>query len=129
MLPFGFTLYPVGALIGLVLLAVFGVGLGSLSYALAIAVRKQEWMFWAVQQTFIFPVMILSGMLLPIETGPHWMQVASKFNPLTYMVNAERDLFAGDIGTTAVAWGVVAALSTAAVGLTVGVRMMQKSTE
>ncbi|MDX6281541.1 MAG: type transport system permease protein, partial [Kribbellaceae bacterium] len=61
MTPFGFDLHPAGAIIGLALLAVFGTGLGSFSYALAIAVRKQEWMFWVVQQTFLFPLMILSG--------------------------------------------------------------------
>ena len=70
MLPFGLRVDALGVLAGLVVLAVFGVGLGSLSYALAVAVRKQEWMFWAVQQTLLFPLMILSGMLLPLETGP-----------------------------------------------------------
>ena len=129
MIPFGFQLYVAGALVGLVLLAVFGIGLGSLSYALAIAVRKQEWMFWVVQQTLIFPLMILSGMLLPLESGPEWMQVASKFNPLTYLVNAERALFAGDIGSSAAAWGWVAALVTVAVGLTVGIRSMRRSAD
>jgi ABC-2 type transport system permease protein len=104
-----------------------GVGIGSLSYALAIAVRKQEWMFWAVQQTVIFPLMILSGMLLPLETGPQWMQVASRFNPLTYLVDAERALFSGGVGSTAAAWGWVAALVTVAVGLTVGIRSMRRS--
>ena len=53
-------------------------------------------MFWAVQQTLLFPLMILSGMLLPLETGPAWMQVAAKFNPLAYVVDAERALFAGE---------------------------------
>jgi ABC-2 type transport system permease protein len=129
MLPFGFTLYPVGAVLGFLLLAVFGVGLGSFSYALAIAVRKQDWMFWAVQQTFLFPAMILSGMLLPLETGPGWMQAASRFNPLTYMVDAERALFAGDIADTDVLWGVVAAVLTVAAGLTVGIRTMARSAD
>jgi len=129
MIPFGFVLYPAGALIGFLLLAVFGIGLGSLSYALAIAVRKQEWMFWVVQQTLIFPLMILSGMLLPLESGPEWMQVASKFNPLTYLVNAERALFSGDVGSTAALWGWVAALVTVAVGLTVGIRAMRRSAD
>ena len=129
MIPFGFQLYFAGALVGLLLLAVFGIGLGSLSYALAIAVRKQEWMFWVVQQTLIFPLMILSGMLLPLESGPEWMQVASKFNPLTYLVDAERALFAGDIGSSAAAWGWVAALVTVAVGLTVGIRSMRRSAD
>ena len=129
MIPFGFQLYAVGAIIGFALLAVFGIGLGSFSYALAIAVRKQEWMFWVVQQTLIFPLMILSGMLLPLESGPEWMQVASKFNPLTYLVNAERALFAGDVGSSAAGWGWVAALVTVAVGLTVGIRSMRRSAD
>jgi ABC-2 type transport system permease protein len=129
MMPFGFDLYPLGALLGFLLLAVFGVGIGSLSYALAIAVRKQEWMFWAVQQTVIFPLMILSGMLLPLETGPGWMQVASKFNPLTYLVDAERALFAGQVGSPTAAWGWVAALVTVVIGLTVGIRSMRRSAD
>jgi ABC-2 type transport system permease protein len=129
MMPFGFQLYPAGAVAGLVMLAVFGVGLGSLSYALAIAVRKQEWMFWAVQQTLIFPLMILSGMLLPLETGPGWMQTAARFNPLAYVVDAERALFGGELGSPTVAWGWVAALATAAVGLTVGIRAMLRSAD
>lgn len=129
MMPFGFQLHPAGALTGLILLAVFGVGLGSLSYALAIAVRKQDWMFWVVQQTLIFPLMLLSGMLLPLETGPAWMQVAARFNPLTYVVDAERALFAGELASATVAWGWVAALVTAAIGLTIGVRVMARSAD
>ncbi|GED11538.1 ABC transporter permease [Cellulosimicrobium cellulans] len=129
MLPFGFELHPAGAVVGLALLAVFGVGIGSLSYALALAVRKQDWMFWVVQQTLIFPLMILSGMLLPLETGPRWMQVASDVNPLRYVVDAERALFAGDLTASVVAWGWVAAAVTAAVGLAVGIRTMVRTTD
>jgi len=127
MTPFSFDLHVGGAVVGLALLAVFGIGLGSFSYALAIAVRKQDWMFWVVQQTFLFPVMILSGMLLPLETAPEWMRIASKFNPLSYLVDAERTLFSGDILSSAVLWGWVAAIVTAAAGLTVGIRAMLRS--
>ena len=70
-------------------------GLGAFSNALAIASRKREWMFWAVQQSLLFPLLILSGMMLPLEAGPRWIQVVGAFNPLTYIVNAERALFAG----------------------------------
>ncbi len=128
MLPFGFGVDPVGGPLGLLLLAVLGVGLGSLSYALAIAVRKQEWMFWVVQQTVLFPAMILSGMLLPIDAGPRWMQVAADVNPIAYVVEAERALFAGDVGTTALQ-GFAAAFATAAVGLAVGIRTIVRSTD
>jgi ABC-2 type transport system permease protein len=127
MTPFAFDLHLRGAVVGLALLAVFGIGLGSFSYALAIAVRRQEWMFWVVQQTFLFPLMILSGMLLPLETGPAWMRIAAKFNPLSYVVDAERALFSGDLTTSAVLWGWLAAVVTVALGLTVGVRSMLRS--
>ncbi|MEU4196531.1 ABC transporter permease [Kribbella sp. NPDC026611] len=129
MTPFAFDLHVGGAIVGLALLAVFGVGLGSFSYALALAVRKQDWMFWMVQQTFLFPLMILSGMLLPLETGPEWMKIASKFNPLSYLVDAERALFSGSVTTSPVLWGWVAALATTALGLTIGVRTMLRSAD
>lgn len=128
MLPFGLRPDPVGVLAGLALLAVLGVGLGAFSYALALAVRHQEWMFWAVQQTVLFPLMILSGLLLPLETGPRWMQVASAANPLRWVVDAERALFAGDLTAPAVAWGFLAAGVTAVLGLVVGVRAILSST-
>ena len=86
-------------------------------------------MFWVVQQTLIFPLMLLSGMLLPLETGPAWMQAAARFNPLTYVVDAQRALFAGQIASATVAWGWVAALVTATVGLTIGVRVMARSAD
>ena len=126
-IPFGFVLYPLHALVGLVLLGVFGVGIGALSYALAIAARNTEWIFWAVQQSLLFPLLILSGMMLPLETGPEWMRIASLVNPLTYVVDAERALFAGTFGTAAL-WGFVAAVVTAAIGLFVGVRSIRKAT-
>ena len=130
MIPFGFDAVPGRrAASGLLLLAVFGIGLGSLSYALAIAVRKQEWMFWVVQQTLLFPLMILSGMLLPLETGPGgcrsrrsstrwptWSTRSGRCSPATSL-------------STAVLWGWVAALVTAAVGLTVGIRAMLRSAD
>lgn len=128
MLPFGFQLYPVGAVIGLLLLGVFGVGVGALSYTLALAVRKTEWMFWVVQQSLIFPLLILSGMLMPLEMGPAWMRAAAAVNPFTHLVNAERALFSGQLGDSAVWHGALAAAATAVVGLFVGVRAMRRST-
>jgi ABC-2 type transport system permease protein len=127
-IPFGFVFYPLHVVVGLVMLGIFGVGVGALSYALAIAARKTEWIFWAVQQSLLFPLLILSGMMLPLETGPGWMQVVSKFNPLTYIVDAERVLFAGTFGSLTILWGFVAAFATAAVGLVVGIRSIRKAT-
>lgn len=126
-IPFGFSVNPLGLLIGLVLLALFGLGFGALSYSLALASRNNDWMFWGIQQATLFPLMILSGMLLPLDHGPQWMQVAAAFNPISYVVAAERALLSGDVASMAVAWGFVAAAVLAAIGLSVGIRAMRKA--
>lgn len=123
--PFGFRLHPLHVLAGLLLLGVFGVGLGALSYALGLASKGREWVFWTVQQTLLFPLLILSGMMLPLEAGPGWMQVAARFNPLTYIVEAERALLGGSFTDPAVLWGAVAAVTTAVVGVAVGIRKVR----
>jgi ABC-2 type transport system permease protein len=127
-IPFGFQLHPGHAAFGLLILGVFGVGVGAFSYSLGIATRKREWMFWGVQQSLIFPLLILSGMMLPIESGPEWMQVAARLNPLSFIVDAERALFANATFDGAVLKGVVVAVLTCAVGLIIGVRQIRRST-
>lgn len=125
--PFGFRLDVPGLLAGLAVLAVFGVGLGALSYTLALACRNRDWMFWMVHQTLLFPLMILSGMLLPLDDGPDWMRVAAAVNPLSYLVDAERALLAGEFGDPSILGGVVAAVVTCAIGLVLGVRAMRRA--
>lgn len=102
--------------------------MGAFSYALAIASRKREWTFWLVQQSVLFPLLILSGMMLPLEVGPRWMQILAAFNPLTYIVNAERALFAGSFTDPAIGLAVLAAVLTCAVGLLVGIKQVARST-
>ena len=116
-----------GALIGLALLGGFCVGLGALSYTLALASKNQEWLFWTVQQTLLFPLLLLAGMLLPIDGGPGWLQTLARFNPRTYVVNAERALFNGDIWAMTTVTGTLSAVAVAAVGLLIGVRAMKRS--
>jgi len=125
--PFGFTINVPGLVAGLVLLAVFGVGLGSLSYTLALKTKDREWLFWGVQQTLIFPLLILSGMLLPLSEGPDWMRAVASVNPVNWVVQAERALLDGQFAQPEVLWGVVSAVAVAAVGLAVGIRAMKRS--
>lgn len=125
--PFGFSLSVPGLVVGLLVLAVFGIGFGALSYSLALACRNRDWMFWMVHQTLLFPLMILSGMLLPLEDGPEWMRVAAAVNPLSYLVDAERALLAGELGVPAVLGGAIAAIATCALGLVVGIRAMRRA--
>ncbi|GGD07880.1 ABC transporter permease [Nocardioides daphniae] len=125
--PFSFDLHVGGVLVGLLILALFSIGIGALSFALALASKGQDWMFWTVQQTFLFPVLLLAGVLLPVEGAPRWMQVASDLNPLTYVVEGVRALFAGQFALDTVASGFAGAGVVAALGIVVGVRSMRRA--
>ena len=111
----------------MLVLALFAIGIGALSFTLALMAKDQQWLFWTVQQTLIFPILLLAGVLLPLEGAPGWLQAASNVNPLTYIVEAERALFSGTFPAGTVLAGFVAAGITAAVGLVVGVRAMNRS--
>ena len=126
-IPFGFDLHLGGALIGVAIVALFAVGLASLSYSLAIATKGNDWIFWAVQQTLIFPLLLLAGVLLPIDGDPAWLEAASKLNPMTYIVDAERLLFDGQVFEATVVWGALSAIGILVVGLAVGIRSIQAS--
>ncbi|MER7134492.1 ABC transporter permease [Streptosporangium saharense] len=125
-LPLGFRPSPLGVAAGLVLLTVLGAGLGGLSFVLAIASRPGGELFFGVTQLVMFPLVLLSGLLLPVETGPGWLRGAAALNPLFYVVEAERSLFAGRFTDPAVPYGVLAAGVVAAVGLALGVRAMRR---
>jgi len=126
-LPFGLRLFPLEMLYGLVLLGLFGVGVAALSYALAIAAKNNTSLFYMVSQSVALPLMLLGGVLLPLETGPDWLYIASRFNPLTYVIEAERALFAGELLTPAVLAGTLVVLAVLAVGLGIGAAAIRKA--
>lgn len=80
-----------------------------------------------VQQTLLFPLMLLAGMLLPVDGGPDWLRALSRLNPLTYVVEVERALFDGEIMSAATGGGVIAAVVVAVLGLLVGTRSMRRA--
>jgi ABC-2 type transport system permease protein len=127
MLPFGFRLHPVGALLGLALLAALGLAMGALSHALAIACRAQQESFWMVHQLLLFPLLLLSGIMLPLDLGPGWMQTAGRLNPLTSVVEAMRSLMDGTIASVTVLRGTVAVAVLVVMGLWLGVRAMRSA--
>ncbi|MEU0237174.1 ABC transporter permease [Nocardiopsis sp. NPDC006198] len=123
-IPFGLRISVAGAVVGLLLLAVLGIGLSTLSYLTAMAV-KQTYVFAPVLQTVIMPLMLLSGVLLPMELAPSWLYGLSRLNPVAYVVDAERALFAGDWGlSVGIGWAVAVALAVAA--LAFGSRAMRR---
>ncbi|MGN0065331.1 MAG: ABC transporter permease [Nocardioides sp.] len=125
--PFSFDLHPLGVLVAVAMLSLFSVGVGAMSFALALVAEGQEWLFWTVQQTLIFPVLLLAGVLLPLDGAPRWLQVLSDLNPLTYVVQAARELFNGTWNLDVVAYGFAGGAVVAALGLWLGLRGMRRA--
>lgn len=125
-LPLGFRLHPAGVLGGLALLTVFGIGLGTLSFVLAIKSAPSGTLFYVISQAVLFPLLLLSGVLLPIESAPGWMRAIAAVNPVSYIVDAQRALFSGHLTDPSVLYGTAASLAVAAIGLHLGNRALRR---
>lgn len=74
------------------------------------------------------PLMLLGGVLLPMEAAPRWLYAASHGNPPTYLVEPERALFAGQLVSASVLYGVLAAGWFGLLGLWIGSRTIVRAT-
>lgn len=122
--PFGFRAPLPGLAVGLSLLVVLGIGLSALSYLVALRVR-QTYAFAPLVQSAVMPLMLLSGVLLPMDLAPGWLYALSRANPIAYVVDAERALFAGE-WNAAVGTGWAVALATTLLVLGLGARAMRR---
>lgn len=93
---FGLRVSPVGLLLALALLALLGLLLASCSYALALALRNENALA-STLQLFTLPLLLLSGILLPLTLAPEWLRAVAALNPLAYAVDAARALLEGDL--------------------------------
>ena len=48
-------------------------------------------------QLLMFPLIFLAGVFYPVNEVPVWLEVVSKANPLTYGVDAIRQVFLGSV--------------------------------
>jgi ABC-2 type transport system permease protein len=74
---------------------VLSIALSGLGILIASFMRSQQG-FQLLIQLLIFPLIFLAGVFFPVNQAPGWLQVLSKFNPLTYGVDAIRQIFLGD---------------------------------
>lgn len=90
-----------GILILFVLVLLGSVLMASCSYAIALLVKDQGSLA-AVVNTFALPLLLLSGIMLPLSFAPELLQNIAKANPFSYAVEAGRALVAGNFGDTTV---------------------------
>ena len=120
---------PVGALlIALVLVALLGAAFSFISNAIGIATKSEDALAPLVN-TLALPILLLSGILLPMNLAPQWLQIVSNFNPFKHIVEALRAVFRSDFSNPIVWIGLVLAVVLVVVGAWLGTRTLAAQTK
>jgi ABC-2 type transport system permease protein len=96
-LAFGLRVQLGYVLLAYLLLALIAMMTSSLSYGVALVVKSEDALA-PLMNTVAQPVLLLSGILLPLSFAPKWLSNVSKWNPFSWAVDGTRALFAGDFG-------------------------------
>jgi len=105
-LPFGLSINPIGVVVVLALIALIGLLTASVAYAVALWLRSED-SYAPLIFTSTLPILLTSGVLLPLGFAPQWLRNVALLNPLSYAVNAARDVFLADLGNPDVVKGVL----------------------
>jgi ABC-2 type transport system permease protein len=116
-----------GVVMSLVLVIPMGIALASFSYALGLLLKSED-AIAPILNILTTPLLLLSGILLPLTLAPDWLQAAAKISPFYYVVNATRSLFVGDFGDSAVWIGYVLVILLAALCVYWAARVFRRAT-
>ena len=110
-------------LLAYLMLALIALMTSAVSYGVALAVKSEDALA-PLMNTVAQPVLLLSGILLPLQFAPGWLEDVAKWNPFSWAVDGTRALFAGDVGNDKVWQGLlIVAVLTVLVGLVGGTRI------
>jgi ABC-2 type transport system permease protein len=125
-IPFGLEIDLPSMLAVLGLLVLIGLSVAPLSYAGGLILKTED-AFAPAVNAIALPLLLLSGILLPMALAPDWLQFLSSINPLTHGVDAARALFNGDWGNPDVVLGVAICAICATLAVWVGSRAFSRA--
>ena len=105
-----------GAVLGIALTLLLGGACAASSNALALTTKSEDTMAPIINMVMM-PVLLLSGILLPMTLGPQWLQKVADVMPTKHVVDAVRNSFLGDFTVSALGWGIAWTLVLLAVSL------------
>ncbi|HEX6969918.1 MAG TPA: ABC transporter permease [Micromonosporaceae bacterium] len=103
---FGLRVHLGHILLTYLLLALISLATSSVSYGVALVVKSEDALA-PLMNTVAQPVLLLSGILLPMSLAPKWLQAIADWNPFYWAVEGARRLFAGDLGADVVWQGML----------------------
>jgi ABC-2 type transport system permease protein len=92
---FGLRASWLGVACSVLLMCLLVAGISAASYAAGLALKSED-SYTPIVQGLSLPLLLLSGVLLPMSVAPTWLRYTSRANPLTYVLDAARALFRGD---------------------------------
>lgn len=122
---FGMRASALGMLLGILLTVLIGAACAAASNAVALTTKSEDVMAPLLNMV-LMPILLLSGILLPMSIGPQWLQRVSDVIPVKHIVNAVRSSFAGQIVTSSMMWGSIWSLLLFALALWWGTRVFRK---
>jgi ABC-2 type transport system permease protein len=125
-LPFGLSINPVGVVLVLALIGLIGLLTASIGYAVALAVKSED-SYAPIVFTSALPILLLSGVLLPMSIAPEWLQTIAHINPLLYAVDAARSIFLGNLTDPSVPKGVVILAILSGLAVVIGARQFGRA--
>ncbi|MGH3411830.1 MAG: ABC transporter permease [Marmoricola sp.] len=93
-----------GVVTGVVLTLLIGGACAGSSYALALTTKSEDVMAPVINMVMM-PVLLLSGILLPMTIGPTWLREVSNWMPTRWVVDAVRSSFGGEFAGSPMFWG------------------------
>jgi ABC-2 type transport system permease protein len=114
-----------GIVLGILVVGLLGAAFSSASYAAALLLKSEDALAPLLNGLFV-PILLLSGILLPMTLAPAWLRTVSDVNPMKHVVDGVRALFLGDGGTSTVFWGAFATVGLVVAGVALGTRTFQR---
>jgi ABC-2 type transport system permease protein len=96
-IPFGLSVPLVDVLLTFAILGLITLMLSAVSYALALKLRSEDALAPLMNAVGI-PILLLSGILLPLTYAPGWLKAIAAWNPFSWATDATRALFHGHPG-------------------------------
>jgi ABC-2 type transport system permease protein len=125
-LPFGLNIHPVGVVVVLALIGLIGLLTASTAYAVALWARDEN-TYAPLIFTSTLPILLLSGVLLPLGFAPQWLRTIAAINPLSYAVDAARHIFNDNLGDPSVTKGVLIMVVLSVIAVLIGARQFGRA--
>jgi ABC-2 type transport system permease protein len=125
-IPFGLEINLGGVAVAFGMLALIGLMMSPVSYTLALVLKSEDALAPVVNGVAV-PLLLLSGVMLPMSLAPDWLQTVAKFNPLYHAVAAIRALFNATYGDSEILIGVAVLLVLVVVTISTGARAFSRA--